>query len=304
MNRQHIAVQIFLRAWPFPRGAGRIVDRLFSRLSFDEDVATVRTTDGFEMHIMPNELIGRHIYLTGEFDRSMVEVLCNFAEDGDTLLDIGANVGYVSACFLKNIPNSKVFAVEPQPKILDLLCSNLQQFAPDQYRIVPVALSDRDGEGWFEICDRNRGASKLVVEENARTTRVAVWSADRFFSNLDIQKLDIIKLDVEGHEESIFRACKPALERLQPRAILFEEQTRKSAPDGPIGILLHSIGYRVFGIRKLLNRIDLMPLSCESDCVYNDYIAVRRGHDVPQKAIVAYKTLLDASSAEAGALGE
>src|SRR5262245_12000473 len=154
MNRQHIAPQIFLRAWPFPRGAGRIVDRFFSKLSFAEDVATVRTTDEFSMQIMPNELVGRHIYLTGEFDRSTVEVLCNFAEDGDTLLDIGANIGYVSACFLKNVSNSRVIAVEPQPKILDLLRHNLGQFESTRYRIAPVALSDRDGDGWFEICDR------------------------------------------------------------------------------------------------------------------------------------------------------
>jgi FkbM family methyltransferase len=290
MNKRYIAAQIFLRAWPFPRGAGRIVDRLFSKLSFDEDVARVRTTDGFEMRIMPNELIGRHIYLTGEFDRSTVEVICNFAEDGDTLLDIGANVGYVSACFLKNVRNSKVIAVEPQPETLDLLRSNLQQFGHEQYEIVSTALSDRDEEGWFEICDENRGASKLVAAKSARTTRVAVWPADRLFSKLNIDKIDIIKLDVEGREENIFRSCKSALERFQPRAIVFEEHTRKSAPDGPIGVLLQSIGYRVLGIRKLLNRIDLVPLTCEHDCTYNDYIAISRKQVIPKKAIETYKT--------------
>src|SRR5215471_3758736 len=119
MNPQHKALQILLRSWPFPRGAGRIIDRCFSKVAFDDDIVAVRTTDGFDMNIMPNDVIGRHIYLRGEFDRSTVEVLCNFASPGDTLLDIGANIGYVSACFLKNVPNSKVIAVEPQPAILD-----------------------------------------------------------------------------------------------------------------------------------------------------------------------------------------
>ena len=283
-----MAVQMFLRAWPFPRGAGRIIDRFFSKLAFDREVVTVRTTDAFEMQIMPNDLIGRHIYLTGEFDRSTVEILCDFAENGDTLLDIGANIGYVSACFLKNVRDSKVIAIEPQPKVLDLLRRNLQQFGADQYRIVPVALSDRDGEGWFEIYDLNRGASRLVAEKSARTTRVVTWSADRLFSDLGIHKLDIVKLDVEGHEETIFRACMPALKRLQPRVILFEEQLRKSAPDGPIGTLLQKLGYQVFGIRKLLNSIRMVPISGEADCVYNDYIAICRERDIPQRAARAY----------------
>ena len=92
------------------------------------------------------------------------------------------------------------------------------------------------------------------------------------------------------HGVKIWRNCKPALERLQPRAILFEEQARKSAPDGPIGALLQSIGYSVFGIRKLLNRIDLAPLTCERDCNYNDYIAISHERVIPKKAIETYKT--------------
>src|SRR5579883_2284520 len=166
MNRQHIVAQLLLRSWPFPRGAGRIVDRVFSGLVFEQNVATVRSADGFQMRVMPNELVGRHIYLTGEFDRTTVEVLCNFAKPGDVLLDVGANVGYVSACFLQNVPDAKVVSVEPQPGIVELLRSNLAQFGDGRYKVVPVALSDQDREAWFEICDGNRGASKLVAEQN------------------------------------------------------------------------------------------------------------------------------------------
>jgi FkbM family methyltransferase len=279
---------MFLRSWPFPRGAGRIIDTCFSNLKFEENVVVVQTTDDFEMKILPNDLIGRHIYLTGEFDRSIVEVLCNFASIDDTLLDIGANVGYVSACFLKNVPGSKVIAVEPQPQILDLLHHNLQLFGPDRQRVIPVALSDRDGEGWLNVCDWNRGAGSIAADKNQRTTRVDVWSVDRFFSYLNISKLDLVKLDVEGHEEIILRHCTTAFERLHPRAILFEEHGRKSAPDGPIGNLLQRIGYRVLGIRKRLTRLELIPILDQTDCHFNDYIAISQKRSIPQRAVRAY----------------
>jgi FkbM family methyltransferase len=170
-------------------------------------------------------------------------------------------VGYISACFLKNIRDAKVIAVEPQPMILDLLRCNLEQFGLDRYRIVPIALSDRDGEGWFEVCDWNTGAGRLVVQKSELTTRVEVWSADRFFSNLAINKLDLIKIDVEGHEDTIFRVCRPALDRLHPKVILFEDQARKSAPNGSIGTLMREIGYHVFAIRKRLTKIELYQSS-------------------------------------------
>src|SRR5258707_1075568 len=127
MNKEHQLAQTILRAWPFPQGAGRLLDRYFSKLEFSRHTEIVRTTDNFELTVTPNDLIGRHIYLTGEFDRSIVEILCNFSEPGDVLLDIGANIGYVSTCFLNNVPNSSVVAVEPQPEVLELLAINLNR---------------------------------------------------------------------------------------------------------------------------------------------------------------------------------
>jgi FkbM family methyltransferase len=274
MNRQHKALQILLRLWPFPRGAGRIIDYCFSKIAFDDDIVTVRTTDGFDMNIMPNDLIGRHIYLTGEFDRSTAELLFNFAAPGDTLLDIGANIGYVSACFLKNVPNSKVIAVEPQPAVLDLLRDNLGRFGPDRHQVVPVAVSDRNDDGWLEICALNKGASRLTTQSNGLTTRVEMWSADRLFSRLNLDKVDLIKLDVEGHEDVVLRASRAALQRLKPRAIVFEDHACKAAPNGSIGVLMRMLGYRILGVRKRLMTLDLIPILTEEDCRFNDYIAV------------------------------
>lgn len=85
------------------------------------------------------DLIGRHIYLTGEFDRTTLEVLLKFSRPEDVLLDIGANIGYVSAYFLHRVSRSKAVAIEPQPKIVDLLRSNLAPFGDERYKIFPVA---------------------------------------------------------------------------------------------------------------------------------------------------------------------
>jgi FkbM family methyltransferase len=278
MNRQHVIPQLLLRSWPFPRGAGRITDRFFSHLAFDDEVACVRTTDGFEMQVLPNDLIGRHIYLTGEFDRTTVEVLCKLAQPGDTLLDIGANLGYVSACFLSNVPRSTVIAVEPQPKIVDLCRANLAQFG-DRALLAPVGISDRNGIGHLEICSWNLGASKINREPSAQTVKVEMRTPAQLLATLDVRRIDLIKLDVEGHEEAVLRALEPSLKLFQPRAILFEDHTDKAAPDASIGSILLRGGYRVFGIHKKLTRIDPVPIGSRTDCRDNDYIAVR--YDLP-----------------------
>jgi FkbM family methyltransferase len=274
MNKEHIIPQLLLRSWPFPHGAGRITDRLFSNLIFSDETVEVSTTDGFKITVMPNEQIGRHIYLTGEFDRSIVDMLCKLSKAGDTLLDVGANIGYVSACFLKQVAQSNVIAVEPQPTIVDLLRKNLTPFE-HRYQILPVALSNEDGTCYFHIDTRNRGASKIVDRNGPSTEVVEMWSVDRMLAETTLSKIDLIKLDVEGHEEQVLSALMPALKQFRPRAILFEDQSNKSAPNRPIGVLLRTAGYRVFGLKKYLTKLHATPITSEADCLYNDYVAMR-----------------------------
>lgn len=251
-----------------------MIDRFFSKLPFDEKVSKVKTTDGFEMQVVTNDLIGRHIYLTGEFDRTTVEVLLSLSRPGDVLLDIGANIGYVSGCFLKNVAQSKVIAVDPQPRIVDLLRTNLEPFGHDRFEVFPVGLSEIDGNGFMEIREANLGASCLVKSSNGKTVPVALWSAERLFSQIEANSIDLVKIDVEGHEETVIRSCSITFERLRPRAIFFEDHTHSAAADGAIGSILDRIGYRVFGIKKRLTKLDMVPLFNRGDCIYNDYLAV------------------------------
>jgi FkbM family methyltransferase len=280
-NKEHIFAQMLLRSWPFPRGAGRLTDKFFRKLHFRNNVQTVRTTDGFAINVMPNDLIGRHIYLTGEFDRSTVEILTAFAEPGDMLLDVGANIGYVSACFLTLIPGSKAIAIEPQPDVLDLLRQNLRPFG-DTAIVCPYALSDHDGEAFLQIDYENRGASKLA----AGGVKVSLRTADSLFAEASITDLDIVKIDVEGHEEEVIRSSANLFERMQPKVIMFEEHGDKSA--GSIGDIFKRIGFDVFSIRKRLATLHLSPVTSTRDCVSNDYLAVSRTRNIPKRARELY----------------
>jgi FkbM family methyltransferase len=283
MNPEHKIAQALLRAWPFPRGTGRIIDRYFSQLSFAQETVAVRTSDGFELTVNPNDLIGRHVYLTGEFDRSVVELICAFAEPNDILLDIGANIGYVSSCFINAIPGSFVVAVEPQPTVLDLLGTNLARFG--RHQIYPFALSDRDGDAWFDIHPTNKGASRIVTSCGTRTTRIQTRTGARMFAELNINRVDLVKIDAEGAEEAIIRSCAGQLNEFQPRAIVFEDNEKGMRENGPLRFVLSQINYRVFGIKKTLRQLRLI----ENDNKAHDYIAISTTRKIPARAIERYQ---------------
>jgi len=243
------------------------------------------------MLVSPSELIGRTLYLTGEFDRSTFEVLHNFSEPGDMLFDIGANIGYVSACFLWNVPNSSAVAVDPQPGVIELLRSNLNLFQPNRYQIFAVAVSDSTGIGSMEICEGNRGASRITSSNGENLVKVDMWSFPQLVAEARIDTINLIKLDVEGCEERIISSMAPILQRIKPRAIIYEEQGDKSAPDRAIGRILGGAGYRIFGIRRGFLKLQLIPIRSASDCITNDYIAVQSSATIPERALRKYPAL-------------
>jgi FkbM family methyltransferase len=212
------------------------------------------TRDGFKMTVSLEELIGQHLYLRGDFDRSVVDVLIRLALPGDTLLDIGANIGYVSASFLHRVPLSTVLAVEPIPQNIALLRTNLSQFA--SYSVFPVALSNEDREGWMNVWQDNLGASRIAQDYGPLSLPVQIRSAATFLSGFE--KVDLIKIDVEMHEREVLFSARDQLERLRPRAIVFEHDSNEALPDGPIWRLFHDLGYSVSAIRKRLTGYDLV----------------------------------------------
>ena len=269
MSLPKALVSALVRMWPFANGSGRFLDRFASGLELGSLRTTCTTTDGFEMTVLPDDLVGRHLILSGRFDRSPIEKLLSHARDGDVIADIGANIGYVSCLSLSNVQGSRVIAVEPNPIVLELLRANLAQFPADRYEIREVALSDHAGPASFEASSENLGGGSL---SSTGTIQVQLMEAAKLFASFE--KLDLIKIDVEGHEEPIFRSIEAELVRLKPRAILFEEQLGKAGPDGPIGSILNRCGYKVFGVNKKLFSTSLVPIRSAAECRFNDYLAL------------------------------
>jgi FkbM family methyltransferase len=272
MNAEHRLAQVLLRAWPFPRGAGRIADKLFSQLKFEETLATVQTTDGFKMTVDPNDLIGRQLYLMGEFDRSIVELLLAFAEPNDVLLDIGANVGYVSGCFLQNVSQSSVVAVEPQEALVSLLKVNLP---PERAKIFPYALSTENGEAFFELDQSNSGAARIVQAPNSNAIKIPTRTPDAMFRELAIKKIDLIKIDAEGFEKPIVQGLYRQIKITQPRAIIFEDSAGSAVE---IASMLED--YHTFGIIKKIHALRLTTELKRS----HDYIAISKLRPIPSRA--------------------
>lgn len=274
-----------MACYPFPRGQGRIVDRTFlSRLHFEEPTLLVSTTDGFRLRVNPNDHIGRHLYLTGQFDRTIVEVLLAHCRPDARILDIGANIGYVSGALLHLLPDCRVAAVEPNPASFALLQENISQIGGVRATAIRAAVSDEAGTGLLEVGETNSGASHLVSGEGGgdggeapgRTVEVELVTGKALMARSGLDRLDAVKIDVEGHETAVLRTLAPVLRVHRPRAVVFEHHGRLRAGSPLVEEIFAPLGYRVHGLVKSLTRWRLEPVDGDGQGRWSarDYVAL------------------------------
>lgn len=280
MNIAATTIGLVTRYWPFANGSERLIYMLEKRIDTGKGEKTCMTSDGFPMAVDADDLIGRHLILSGRFDRSTAAVLMDFSKPGDHVVDIGANIGYISCLFLKNIPGVHVMAVEPQTGVVGkLLAENLAQFPRHQWTLIPAALSDKDVDMHLWVSPGNAGAAVIVPDAQEHSVPIRLVDSNRVLGELP--EIDLIKIDTEGHEETVFLAAKDVIEAKQPRAILFEDQLSKSHPQGAIGKLLNDIGYSVYGVDKGLFSTKLTPVTEANKAKFNDYLAVSKRKPIP-----------------------
>jgi FkbM family methyltransferase len=163
-----------------------------------------------------------------------------------TFVDIGANVGlYALFVAAHGGANARVLAVEPQPGIVERLRFNVQSNPACDVTVVPVAVTDREGEVDLVIQVRDRAGSHVDRGEarvyDGEKLRVPTRPLLAILAEAGIATIDALKIDIEGAEDlalaPFLRAAPPAL---LPRILLLEER-----PDWETDIyaLLRERGY-------------------------------------------------------------
>ena len=176
--------------------------------------------------------------------------LKNIVGEGDICMDVGANLGYYTVTLSKLVgKHGKVYAVEPVLPVLSVLRSNTRRLS--NVEVYPYALGTENKEirlgnfttqtlgylssGGNYILDEHLSYPDPDVEFDAQMKR-----GSELFAGLE--RLDFIKIDIEGYETVVVPELKPLL--LKHRPILLIEsryESRKEMLD-----FFQSIDYKAF----------------------------------------------------------
>jgi FkbM family methyltransferase len=176
----------------------------------------------FRLH--PGEFVDSVIFMEGMYERRFLELLLRRFRSG-TMLDIGANIGNHTIVLAEVF--DRVHAFEPNPVVLDRLRYNVGINQLDSKVVIhPVGLGDTSGDFAFvQNDDGNLGGSGFVNPDEGSAVAgkkiLRVENADDYIERLGLDRIDFIKIDVEGWEPSLFAGLVKTISRFRP-IIAFE----------------------------------------------------------------------------------
>ena len=179
----------------------------------------------YEIH--SESSIDYQIAKNGIYDRYVGDKLKEHIKSDGTILDIGANVGGLSLPFAKKyVPLGKVYAFEPNMNVINQLKKNIEINGLKNIIIVPVALQENPSiqEINFNIRQQNEegrinnGISTIQENPffNLKKQNVKCTTVDKFVDDEKIQKIEFIKIDVEGSEYRVLEGASNTIQRDLP----------------------------------------------------------------------------------------
>jgi len=184
----------------------------------------VEVLDQFVLWIDLHDLAVSQPCLQGNYEPSETAYFIAKLKEGDTVLDIGANIGWYTLVAAKHIRmQGHIHAFEPRPDTLRYLKRTIHDNRlQDLVTVWPYALSDKAGKlklVWAKNTT-NPGGSFMTTESISghEAVEIEVAVLDELIPDI---APDVIKIDVEGAEPRVFRGAQKAIAR-KKRPILSE----------------------------------------------------------------------------------
>jgi FkbM family methyltransferase len=190
----------------------------------------------------------------GHYERDESAMMLRLIGPRDTILDVGANVGWYSLNFAKQCPLARIHAFEPIPQTFKQLEGNVVLNHVQNVQTHNIGLSNREDTltfYYYAAGSGNASSANLADDPTTQVISCAVTTLDTYCDNAGLP-VDFIKCDVEGAELLVFQGGHRTIARNKP--VVFAEMLRKWSAKfnyhpNDILKLFFDLGYRCFTVR-------------------------------------------------------
>jgi FkbM family methyltransferase len=210
-------------------------------------------------HYQPISLPEYRYMRNGNPERNVSLLTEKLLQKGMTVVDIGANHGLFSLEAAQFVGSEgHVYAFEPTPKLCSQLKKHFQINQIEQICLFEQAVSNFDGMTQLRVHEKYTGLNSLAEQDLIwqQTTLVAdqvidvpVCQLDTVVNTLNIDQIDLLKVDVEGFESAVLEGASGILTEGRARYILLEiadcHERNSALPVNRLLKVLDQFGYVV-----------------------------------------------------------
>jgi FkbM family methyltransferase len=168
-----------------------------------------------------------HLLMDGYWETWVSQCLARIVTQGSVCIDVGANFGYFTLLMseLSGV-KGKVVAVEPNPTICSFLRMTQSIHAP-HFDLAEVALSNKQGRTTLSVPTAYPGSASITsfmqhLGMKHSKMKVKTQTLDELAEQHNLQKIDVIKMDVEGAEPLVFEGMQQTIARNPDLQIVME----------------------------------------------------------------------------------
>lgn len=200
--------------------------------------------DGYRIWLNVSESRDMARRAVGGYEPEMFEALGAILPVGGTFLDIGANKGDFSLFAATRLgPAGRVIAVEPHPENAEWVRRSAALNGFSNVAVEEAALANEAGTARLYIGPKSGHHALDPLTRDRGTIPVAVTTLDDLCRDRAVDRLDAIKIDVEGAEDRVIAGGRQTLDRFRP-PILLDVHDIGDARLAAMATMLGDLGYR------------------------------------------------------------
>ena len=207
--------------------------------------------DGHKMFLDSKDSL--RLSINGVYEPFETDLIKTKINKGDTVLDIGANIGYYTLIFARSVGNTgKVYAFEPDPENFALLKRNVEINGYDNVVLEQNAVYNKSGKIELFLNENNKSDHRVYRTMSSQPSIIidAVTLDDYFYGYKG--RLDLIKIDIQGAEMTALQGMSSILK--QNRDVVYISEFFPAAmnsfgndPEEYLGIL-NQYGFTLFDV--------------------------------------------------------
>jgi FkbM family methyltransferase len=195
------------------------------------------------------DLISLKLALIGAHEYDVTAFLAKTLHAGDNFVDVGANIGYHTILAAQRVKSGRVVAVEPSERNRSALKANVFLNGLDNVAVIDRAAWSASGLRLsLHIRDSFNCGANSLLEGGAVECEVETICVDDIVRTLELERVDCVKIDVEGSELEVLRGMRAVLRASPPPRIVCALDHPDHSNRLASRQLLASAGYRAMSI--------------------------------------------------------